>query len=158
MKKICCILAMLVLVLCGCGGQSDGQSVGTCTVSIECYTVLDHMDQLTAGKEDLIPADGVMLTETTVELYEGDSVYSLLQRFFQEQKMHYEFVGSDSSAYLAGINNLYEFDCGSLSGWEYAVNGEFPSIGLGGYELQDGDVIELLYTCDLGADIGDTVN
>ena len=49
MKKICCVLAMLVLVLCGCGGQSDGQSVGTCTVSIECYTVLDHMDQLTAG-------------------------------------------------------------------------------------------------------------
>ena len=155
MKKLCCVLALLLVLLCGCGGPAEGESVGTCTVSIECYTVLDHMDELTAGKEDLIPEDGVMLATTTVELQAGDSVYSLLQRFFQAQKMHYEFVGAGSSAYLAGVNNLYEFDCGSLSGWEYTVNGEFPTIGLGGYELQDGDVIELLYTCDLGADVGD---
>jgi len=155
MKKLCCVLALLLLILCGCGAPAEGESIGTCTVSVECYTVLDNMDQLTPGKEELIPADGVMLVETTVELQAGDTVYSLLQRFFQSQKLHYEFIGSGSSAYLAGLNNLYEFDCGSLSGWEYAVNGDFPSIGLGGYELQDGDVIELLYTCDLGADVGD---
>ena len=36
----------------------------------------------------------------------------------------------------------------------YRVNGEFPNKGCSDYELNDGDVIEWAYTCDLGRDIG----
>ena len=53
-----------------------------------------------------------------------------------------------------GIHNLYEFDCGELSGWMYNVNGWFPNYGCSRYALQDGDVIRWRYTCDLGADVG----
>ena len=35
-----------------------------------------------------------------------------------------------NSVYIEGINNLYEFDCGELSGWMYKVNGWFPNYGL----------------------------
>jgi len=59
-----------------------------------------------------------------------------------------------NSVYIAGINNLYEFDCGELSGWMYRVNGWFPNYGCSAYTLKQGDVIEWLYTCDLGNDIG----
>ena len=59
-----------------------------------------------------------------------------------------------NSAYIEGIGNLYEFDCGELSGWMYSVNGEFPNYGCSGYTLQDGDVICWVYTCDLGEDVG----
>lgn len=59
-----------------------------------------------------------------------------------------------NSAYIEGINNLYEFDCGELSGWAYKVNQWFPNYGASRYLLKDGDVIEWLYTCDLGTDIG----
>lgn len=158
MKRITILLALLVLLLCGCGGQTTDEPIGTCTVSINCATLLDNMDNLTPGKAELVPEDGVLLAQTTVELYEGDTGYSLLQRFFQQQKLHYEFTGSNSSAYLSGLCNLYEFDCGSLSGWEFSVNGEFPSIGVGGYTLADGDEIRLLYTCDLGLDVGDLMD
>lgn len=61
---------------------------------------------------------------------------------------------SYNSIYIKGINYLYEFSCGPLSGWMYLVNGEFPDFGVNKYDLKDGDVIEFKYTCDLGRDIG----
>ena len=45
-------------------------------------------------------------------------------------------------------------DCGGSSGWMYSVNGWFPNYGCSQYVLQPGDVLCLLYTCDLGKDIG----
>ena len=59
-----------------------------------------------------------------------------------------------NSHYIEGINNLYEFDCGELSGWMYSVNGWYPNYGCSRYQVQDGDVIEWHYTCDLGEDLG----
>ena len=59
-----------------------------------------------------------------------------------------------NSAYVEGINNLYEFDVGSLSGWMYSVNGWFPNYGCSRYALQNGDVVNWVYTCDLGYDVG----
>ena len=58
------------------------------------------------------------------------------------------------SVYVQGINNLYEFSCGELSGWMYRVNGVFPNYGCSKYVLKDGDVVEWVYTCDLGRDVG----
>ena len=58
------------------------------------------------------------------------------------------------SVYVQGINHLYEFSCGELSGWMYMVNGEFPNYGCSKYELKDGDEIVWCYTCDLGRDVG----
>ena len=55
--------------------------------------------------------------------------------------------------YVAGISHLYEFDFGNLSGWMYRVNGFFPDVACGEYQLSDGDRIEWLYTCDLGRDL-----
>ena len=60
----------------------------------------------------------------------------------------------DNSAYVEGINNLYEFDVGSLSGWMYNVNGWYPNYGCSRYQVKDGDVVEWRYTCDLGYDLG----
>ncbi|MBR1898597.1 MAG: DUF4430 domain-containing protein, partial [Oscillospiraceae bacterium] len=68
-------------------------------------------------------------------------------------------TGSSANAhgmvYIAGINYLYEYEFGDLSGWVYHVNGISPSRGCGDYLLSDGDVIEWLYTCDLGRDLNE---
>jgi hypothetical protein len=56
---------------------------------------------------------------------------------------------------IAGINNLYEFDVGELSGWMYKVNGWYPNYGCSRYQVKDGDLIEWNYTCDLGRDLGE---
>lgn len=136
--------------------QPDAQEpqAQTCTISIDCSTILDNMDKLKRGKEGLIPSDGILLAKTEVQYEEGDTVFTMLKRELKSRKMHYDFEGSGSSAYLTGLCNIYEFDCGKLSGWEFAVNGSFPSVGMGVYKLSPGDSVALIYTCDLGDDIG----
>lgn len=76
----------------------------------------------------------------------------------RHEQIQMEFQGAKdnayASAYIQGINYLYEFSCGNLSGWMYRVNGEFPSYGISRYQLKDKDELELVYTCDLGRDVG----
>ena len=57
------------------------------------------------------------------------------------------------NSYIEGLANIYEFDCGELSGWLYKVNGEFPTFGASDCTLSDGDVIEWIYSCERGKDI-----
>ena len=156
MKRLLPLL-ILLLLLSACGGQSDEkQAAGRCTVSISCATILDNLDQLNAAKADFVPDDGVILPETELSFAEGESVFDVLQRVCRESGIAMESSWSPlyNSAYIEGIANLYEFDCGELSGWMYSVNGEFPNYGCSGYTLQDGDVICWVYTCDLGQDVG----
>ena len=61
--------------------------------------------------------------------------------------------GPQGMIYVVGVNHLYEFACGELSGWTYLVNGERSGIGCDQHLLKDGDVIEWRYTCELGNDL-----
>ena len=128
----------------------------TCTLSISCATILDNMELCNKEKRELVPEDGWILKPMTVTFYEGESVFNILQRTCKQQKIHMEFENTPiyNSAYIEGINNLYEFDVGNTSGWMYKVNGWFPNYGCSRYQLQNGDVIEWVYTCDLGDDVG----
>lgn len=127
-----------------------------CTFSISCATVLDNMDMLDKSKKEIIPDDGWVLKPVTVTFNEGESVFDVLKQACKDNKIHLEFSFTPiyNSAYIEGINNLYEFDCGSLSGWMYEVNDWFPNYGCSRYEVKNGDVIEWQYTCNLGEDVG----
>ena len=129
----------------------------TCTISISCATILDNMDDLDEEKLDIVPADGWILEPMIVTFHEGESVFDVLVRVCREQNIHMEFVDTPmyNSAYIEGIHNLYEFDCGPLSGWMYKVNEWFPNYGCSRYALKDGDIVCWVYTCDLGKDVGD---
>lgn len=128
----------------------------TCTFSIECGTILNNMADFNEDKLDVLPKDGVILKTTTVTFYENESVYDVLKRLCKEKGIHMSsrWTPIYNSAYVEGIHNLYEFDCGALSGWMYRVNGWYPNYGCSRYVLQQGDVVEWRFTCDLGADIG----
>ena len=128
----------------------------TCTISISCSTVLKHPELPDKEKEGRLPQDGWLLKPTAVTFYEGESVFDVLLRTCRQQKLHMEFEDTPiyNSAYVEGIGNLYEFDCGALSGWMYRVNGWYPNYGCSRYQLKQGDVVEWRYTCDLGGDIG----
>ena len=129
----------------------------SCVLSISCAAILDNMDSLDPEKTELVPADGWILQPLTVTFYENESVFDVLLRVCMENSIHMEYTDTPiyNSAYIEGIGNLYEFDCGSLSGWMYSVNGWFPNYGCSRYQLQDGDRVEWVYTCDLGKDVGD---
>jgi hypothetical protein len=133
-----------------------GDAAFTATLTVRCDTILDNIDMLDREKHELVPADGVIFRAATVTFYEGESVFNVLQREMKRAALHMEFVNTPiyNSAYIEGINNLYEFDAGELSGWMYEVNGWYPNYGCSRYTLKEGDVIEWHYTCDLGRDLG----
>ncbi len=128
----------------------------TCTLSVRCDTILKNIDWLDSEKVSIVPEDGVIFAEKTVTFSEGESVFDLLLREMQQNKIHMEFEHTPlyNSAYIEGIANLYEFDCGELSGWMYKVNDWFPNYGCSRYQLKAGDKVEWVYTCDLGVDVG----
>lgn len=136
--------------------SSAPEEVYTCTLSVRCDTVLNNVANLNSDKTDLIPENGVIFPETVLEFIPGESVFDVLLRTMKEHRIHFEFVNAPfyGSTYVEGIGNLYEFDCGEISGWMYKVNGIFPNYGCSKYILKSGDKIEWIYTCDLGKDIG----
>ena len=134
----------------------DKKKSYTCTFSIECSTILNNLSDLDPDKRELIPSNGVILAPAKVTFYEGESVFDVLQRVCKEKGIHLESSWTPiyNSAYIEGIHNLYEFDCGELSGWVYRVNGWYPNYGCSRYQLADGEKVEFRYTCDLGKDVG----
>lgn len=155
--KLCVIF--LAVFLSGCAARTDAgnaDAANTCTISISCASILEHMDLCDAEKRELVPEDGWILKPVQASFASGESVFDVLQRVCREKKIHMEFSESPvyETVYIEGIANLYEFDAGNLSGWMYAVNGWFPNYGCSSYQMQDGDVITWVYTCDLGSDVG----
>lgn len=127
-----------------------------CTLSVRCDTVLNNMEKLDDEKAGIIPVNGIIFEEQTVVFYEGESVFDLLVREMKKNKIHLEFENTPiyNSAYIEGIANLYEYDCGNLSGWTYKINGALSGYGCSQRQINEGDKIEWVYTCDLGKDVG----
>jgi hypothetical protein len=138
------------------GKEADKTQVYSCSFSIECSAILNNLTQLEEDKREILPWDGVILPPTKVEFYAGESVFDVLQRVCKEFNIHLESSWTPvyNSAYVEGIENLYEFDCGSLSGWMYRVDGWYPNYGCSRYQLADGETVEWRFTCDLGNDVG----
>lgn len=147
MKKdlfaIVVIVALVALVASGTKVQSvddyylthidditeDSQTV---TISIRCDTILDNWDKLddSLKSDKYVPADGVILPTFRAVLRKGDTVYDIFSRVTRYSKIVTDcvYTVNYSSVYVKGINHLYEFSCGELSGWMYRVNGVFPGM------------------------------
>ena len=53
-RTLALLLCLLLLLCTACGGQTqDDAGALRCTVTIECSTVLEHMDALNPGKADI---------------------------------------------------------------------------------------------------------
>lgn len=121
------------------------ESIGQVTLEIRCDTV--------AGRAAYIPKSGVILEKTAFDLAAGDTVYTILTDAAQACRIPLDASGSPGMVYVSGIEYLYEFAYGDLSGWMYRVNGESPSVGCDQYMLEAGDQILWQYSCELGRDL-----
>lgn len=148
--------------------ENNGKSVNTCFVTIRCETVRNNLSSLKKGKEAFVPKSGVILDKTEVEFKNGESAFDVIKRACSENvctdnckycrkggiQLEYNFTPAFGSYYVEGIHQLYEKDCGSMSGWMFSVNGEFPTDSSSSYAVKKGDDIVFAYTCDMGDDIG----
>lgn len=140
----------------------------TCTIEINCQTILDNIDNLRPEKKAFLPQNGIILSETTVTVVEGSTVFDVIKIICSKNtctdkctyckktgiQLDYLYNKDLDSQYIRGIHQIYEKDCGTGSGWEYSVNGIFPNFGVNKYTVKDNDIIKILYTCDRGEDIG----
>jgi len=124
--------------------------IGTVTVSIDCSLISK------VSSSPYLPSDGSVLPPTDFKIEKDDTVFSILKDLSQQCKIPVEskaaVVGNEKTVYISAIGNIREFDAGELSGWIYRVNGVIPSVGCGDYILKDGDVVEWLYSLELGND------
>ena len=141
----------------------------TCTIEIECKTILNNLGNLRPEKKASLPKDGYILKETTVSVAEGSTVFDVLKLVCKQNtcpekctycrksgiQLEYIYTPGYDSEYIRGIHQLYEKDCGTQSGWMYSVNGVFPNYGVNKYTVKNGDNIKLRYTCNgFGEDLG----
>jgi hypothetical protein len=154
MKKLLLIIASAVFVFTGCTfttaedyyNDTDSSGEIAVSVSINCQTAVDYKNSNRTNAK--------ILGGCQVYVDKDATVFDVLKTACKNNKIQFEYQGSGTSVYIEGIDYLYEFDCGDLSGWEYSVNDSFPNVGCNSYTVQDGDTVRWLYTCDLGKDIG----
>lgn len=129
-----------------------------CTLEVRCDNIwkAQYYPYLNPEKEPYQPKDGTIFAYKQVAYHPGEMVYDVLAREMRNAgiQMEYSYTPIYGSNYIEGINNLYEFDCGELSGWMYEANGWYPNYGCSRYLVKEGDTITWNYTCDLGADLG----
>lgn len=134
--------------------KSDGIEV---TLSIECVAALHETPAQNNNTDfdSILPENGLILETTSYQVEDGTTVYELLKQVCAEEDLNLDVKGNTAygSAYVKEIHYLSEFDFGELSGWMYLVNGEFPSVGCGEYELHDQDEVRWVYSLNLGKDI-----
>lgn len=93
----------------------------------------------------------LMLSKRVIE--KGSTVYELLVNVCREENIVVDASGGDGAKYVKGINQLYEFDKGPESGWIFRVNGIVEQQSAAQVKLEMADVVEWIYTLQLGADV-----
>lgn len=147
MKKILSLLFVIILILSSTASCLDikspddyysddvqtGEEKGTVTLKIDA----EEIDQ------------GLILSDTELPIYDGDTVYDVLIRASKKHELVIGKGGTSDFVYIKSINGIAEQAHGALSGWTYKVNGESPSVGCASYELLDGDTVEFIYTVEM---------
>lgn len=140
----------------------------TCFVEIDCRNAKKNLSSLKKGKANFVPKNGYILQKTAVNLPKGSTAFDALKKACKENvctdnckyckkngiQLESSFTPAYQSYYVEGIHQLYEKDCGSLSGWMFSVDGVFPDVSSSVFELKGNETISFVYTASMGDDIG----
>jgi hypothetical protein len=96
------------------------------------------------GSNDL----GVILNKAKIVFKEDDTVLDILLKAAEANHFDVEYRGSGAMAYIEGIDNLYEFDYGPRSGWNFKLNGTVLNKSSDTIKVKKDDVIEWVYSED----------
>ena len=118
-----------------------------CRISIRCDDILANMSTLNPDKAEFVPEGGIILAETDITFTPGETAFDIIKRVDTEKGIVLDYT-TTSVTYIRGIGNLYEKDCGPMSGWGFYLNGESAEMSCDNIKINAGDVIEWTYTCD----------
>ena len=139
----------IVTVLCVAGlillltHLQSPDAYGTCTIGVECKSILSNTALLNAEKADYLPPEGVLLAGEAVGIYEGDTVLAVLERAVQTAGIALE---SEEGAVI-GIGDICAGDCGAASCWKYRVNGTEIAESPDTHTVEPNDTVKFFFTC-----------
>ena len=119
----------------------------SCTLNVECKSILNNMDKLKDGHSEYVPANGYIIKGYTYTAKAGFTAYDALKKACEDNDIKLTAKSSMYGTYVSGINNIDEFDCGSQSGWMYSINGNRPNVSASSQRVTDGDEITFEYVC-----------
>lgn len=121
------------LTVAGTAPTSSEPQVTTSTVTFQLHTDTD-----------------VWIRPTIVyDQPEGTTAMDVFRQVLTANGYTYEAKGSYVQAIIRPDGTrVAEFSKGQNSGWLFRVNNDFPDVAMDEYQLQDGDVIEVLFTAD----------
>ena len=121
------------LIVAGTAPTSSEPQVTTSTVTFRLHTDTD-----------------VWIRPTIVyDQPEGTTAMDVFRQVLTANGYTYEAKGSYVQAIIRPDGTrVAEFSKGQNSGWLFRVNDDFPDVSMDEYQLQDGDVIEVLFTAD----------
>lgn len=113
------------------------------------------VENTTYPKSDGAPWDG-KIVDDWVEIDKDSTMMGCIVKAL-EKNGHVQ-KGAENN-YISSIDDLAEFDGGARSGWMGTLNGWFTNLGFADFtvkngKLSDGDIISIMYTTDLGNDLG----
>ena len=160
MKRSLFIAIILFVLLSFSACKKTGSSAPSgdvCYVTVDCHTAVTNAT-LAGEKKEILPADGMVLDHFSVPVKEGMNAMEAFEAAMKENKLQYELQVSSftGTSYVEGACNLYSCDCGDLSGWLFCFDGEFPSVGMADTPVGKDSQILLIYSCDMGPDVGYT--
>ena len=119
----------------------------SCTLNVECKSILNNMDKLKDGHSEYVPANGYIIKGYKYTAKAGFTAYDALKKACEDNDIKLTAKSSMYGTYVSGINNIDEFDCGSQSGWMYSINGNRPNVSASSQRVTDGDEITFEYVC-----------
>lgn len=163
MKKFLILIFVFMLTanLCGCKNQ---YAVDNFPSDSELFTESKNDEESDtssqAAETESEPAQNLtvfVIVETTdsvkysdlITFTEGDTVLDILTDWGKQKNVPVVFSGTGENRYVSGIDNLFELQMGSESGWVYRVNGELPTVGCASYKVSDTDKVEFIYITEL---------
>ena len=144
-------------------GLAANEIAGYVTVGFEDYGVRLESEK---GLKYPVPL-GTIIVPTRVPFKWGENVAQVTKRLLDKLNIGMRYSGTlTANFYLGAISNfelngtpygsMGEFDAGAGSGWMITLNGTFINAGASDFQVKNGDTIQWKYTCQVGADIGDT--
>lgn len=162
MKKKSLLLIIIVLVIglfsaCSNSTNNENKEMIECSLIVECITILSNYDKLSDGLKDgnFVPSDGYIIDKMAISISSGETAYDILSSGATKSGIMIDssYTAGYDSYYIKAINYIYEFSCGSESGWLYLVNDEVSQVGCNKYVLQDGDTVRFSYVCNYSDDV-----
>lgn len=143
------------------------QAQNYCYVTIDMTNALKNISDFTTAKASFVPSSGILLNKTKIYYNEGETLFDAILRACSENvcsdnckycqssgiQIEYQYTPAYNSYYIEGVHQIYEMDCGVMSGWMVYVNSQSIQSSSSTIEIQNGDNIVLAYTCSMGSDI-----